>query len=138
MEVLSEQEWRGRASAHRDRVGAWIEPHLRRGQERVAHPVEDFLFTYYTFRPGRLLRWHPGAEVILAGASSFGANYRDGEQGAVLDLELVLPQRTAAIGWTRELLAATASRPPYLGYSGTYQRWKVSKRYETNNGGRNQ
>ncbi|WP_433365418.1 3-methyladenine DNA glycosylase [Streptosporangium sp. CA-115845] len=121
MEVLSEREWRGRASAHRDRVGAWVEPHLRRGREQVAHPVEDFLFTYYSFRPGRLLRWHPGAEVILAGASSFGPNYRDRAEGAVLDLELVLPQRAAAIGWTRELLAATASRPPYLGCFGMHE-----------------
>ncbi|MER5620082.1 3-methyladenine DNA glycosylase [Streptosporangium sp. NPDC002544] len=121
MEVLSEREWRGRASAHRERVGAWVEPHLRRGRERVAHPVEDFLFTYYSFRPGRLLQWHPGAGTVLAGASSYGANYRDCEQGAVLDLELVLPQRVAAISWTRELLAATASRPPYLGCFGMHE-----------------
>ncbi|MFI6507152.1 3-methyladenine DNA glycosylase [Streptosporangium sp. NPDC050855] len=121
MEVLSEQEWRRRDLAHRDRVGAWIGPHLRRGRERVAHPVEDFLFTYYSFRPGRLLQWHPGAGVVLAGARSFGTHYRDCAEGAVLDLDEVLPRRTAVIGWIRDLLAATASRPPHLGCFGMHE-----------------
>ena len=30
------------------------------GAEDRAHPVLDFLFTYYSHPPGRLLRWHPG------------------------------------------------------------------------------
>ncbi|MGC5010808.1 3-methyladenine DNA glycosylase [Streptosporangium sp. DT93] len=121
MDVLSEQEWRRRDRAHRDRVGAWIEPHLRRGQERVAHPIEDFLFTYYSFRPGRLLQWHPGAGVVLAGARSFGAHYRDDAEGAVLDLGELLPRRAAVIGWIRDLLAATASRAPHLGCFGMHE-----------------
>ncbi|MEO5878502.1 MAG: 3-methyladenine DNA glycosylase [Streptosporangiaceae bacterium] len=121
MVVLSEQEWRARAEAHRERVEAWTGPHLARRRERIADPVEDFLFTYYGFSPGRLVQWHPGAGVVLAGATGFGPGYRDCAQGAALDLDSVLPQRRAAIEWTRELLAATAARPPHLGCFGMHE-----------------
>lgn len=49
-----------RAAAHRARLARFIEPHLARREARLKHPVHDFLFTYYAFRPGQLLRWHPG------------------------------------------------------------------------------
>ena len=29
--------------------------------------MHDFLFSYYSHRPGRLERWHPGLGVVLAG-----------------------------------------------------------------------
>ena len=32
-----------------------------------AHPVWDFLFTYYSLRPRQLRLWHPGFGVVLAG-----------------------------------------------------------------------
>ncbi len=36
--------------------------------QRVGNtPVEDFLFTYYTQKPGQLQRWHPGDGVVLSG-----------------------------------------------------------------------
>jgi hypothetical protein len=31
------------------------------------HPVWDFLFSYYTLRPGQLRRRHPGYGVVLGG-----------------------------------------------------------------------
>ena len=46
--------------AHGARVTPWVGPHLERRRSGVAHPVEDFLFTYYSFSPGALRRWHPG------------------------------------------------------------------------------
>ena len=33
------------------------------------HPVYDFLFEYYSFRPAHLLRWTPGFGVLLEGAT---------------------------------------------------------------------
>ncbi len=37
----------------------------------VKHPVFDFLFTYYSFRPAQLRRWHPGYGVALADAEDY-------------------------------------------------------------------
>ena len=53
-----------RAEAHRERLQPYVGPHLARRRAGVRHPVHDFLFTYYSFRPAQLLRWTPGAAVL--------------------------------------------------------------------------
>ncbi len=49
---------------------AWTEPHVARASRGEKHPVYDFLFNYYSFRPAWLRRWHPGPDVALAGESA--------------------------------------------------------------------
>ena len=104
MPVLPAAVWRARQAAHERRVDAWIGPHLARRRAGVKHPVEDFMFTYYSYRPAQLRRWHPGAGIILEGA----------ETPAVT----VKPERVA---WIRTLLAATATRTPQLGCFGMHE-----------------
>src|SRR5947199_6359329 len=74
--VLGTREWREREAAHHARVDALLRPHLERARRGEKHPVEDFLFTYYSHRPARLRRWHPGAGIVLAGAPE-RAGWRD-------------------------------------------------------------
>ncbi len=45
--ALAEQEWRPLAAAHADLVDGWTRGHRERSAAGEAHPVEDFLFTYY-------------------------------------------------------------------------------------------
>ncbi|MCD6639187.1 MAG: 3-methyladenine DNA glycosylase, partial [Nocardioides sp.] len=71
MNVLSRDEWQARAAAHADRVDAFVAPHLARRAEHVKHPVHDFLFTYYSYRPSQLRRWHPGFGVGLEDAPEY-------------------------------------------------------------------
>ncbi|RCV47131.1 3-methyladenine DNA glycosylase, partial [Marinitenerispora sediminis] len=54
--VLEQDEWRALRDAHYRRVDALTEGHLRRRERGVRHPVEDFLFEYYSHRPARLRR----------------------------------------------------------------------------------
>jgi hypothetical protein len=105
--VLDRPTWEARRAAHEARVDAWIEPHLARRRLGRKHPVEDFLFTYYSYRPAQLRRWHPGAGVVLDGS---------GEDAAV-----VPARRAGAIAWVRDLLAATAARTPQLGCFGLHE-----------------
>jgi hypothetical protein len=105
--VLDRPTWEARRAAHEARVDAWIEPHLARRRLGRKHPVEDFLFTYYSDRPAQLRRWHPGAGVVLDGS---------GEDAAV-----VPARRAGAIAWVRDLLAATAARTPQLGCFGLHE-----------------
>ena len=51
---------------------AWTDPHQVRAARGEKHPVYDFLFNYYAFRPAWLRRWHPGPDVALAGESARG------------------------------------------------------------------
>lgn len=49
------------AASHAARLRPYIDPHLERRRQGLKHPVHDFLFTYYSYRPAQLLRWQrPG------------------------------------------------------------------------------
>ena len=118
--LLSPQVWRRRRAEHEARVDALVADHLVRRRRGVRHPVADFLFTYYSHRPSRLRQWHPGAGVVLAGATLPGPEYVAAPEGAVLDPGLVAARR-ATVQRVRELLVATASRPARLGCFGLHE-----------------
>jgi hypothetical protein len=121
--VLAGPRWRELAAAHRDRVGVWTLPHKERRRQGIAHPVMDFLFTYYSHRPIKLEQWHPGPGVFLEDATSYLQHpgyVRDGDH-VRLD-PAALPDRvTRTAGFVHALLTATASRPPRLGCFGLHE-----------------
>ncbi|MGN9808401.1 3-methyladenine DNA glycosylase [Micromonospora sp. BQ11] len=121
--LLDAGTWRERRRAHEDRVDAWLTPHLARRHRGEKHPVEDFLFTYYSHRPAQLRRWHPGAGVVLRDAdpAEFGRDYRAGAAGVTLDTDGVRARRAESITWIRALLTATADRPAQLGCFGMHE-----------------
>ena len=123
VETLSRPVWRARQRAHEQRVDAWVGPHLDRRGRRVRHPVEDFLFTYYSYRPAALRRWHPGIGVDLAGdVSEFEgrSGYAVSDGRAAVDPDLARERRDRVL-WIRDLLVATASRPTALGCFGLHE-----------------
>jgi hypothetical protein len=88
-------------SAHRARLAPYVEPHLARRRAGAAHPVHDFLFTYYSFSPAKLLDWQPGWPA-----------------SGSLDL---LMKRRGLVRSTLDLLRATARRPPALACFGLHE-----------------
>jgi hypothetical protein len=120
--VLDEETWRARADAHRARVDAFVEPHLDRRKARRKHPVHDFLFTYYSYRPAQLRRWHPGYGVGLAGGDEYAElkGYELADGTARVTGEYIAAQRPLVESLHR-LLTATASRPPNLGCFGLHE-----------------
>ncbi|RZU73897.1 hypothetical protein EV384_2327 [Micromonospora kangleipakensis] len=121
--ALDLADWQARRRAHEQRVDAWLAPHLARRRTGVKHPVEDFLFTYYSHRPAQLRRWHPGAGVVLRGADQveFGRDYRATAAGLTLDTDRVRARRAESVDWIRTLLGATAGRPAHLGCFGMHE-----------------
>jgi len=99
------------SARHRARLAAYVEPHLARRRAGVAHPVHDFLFTYYSFSPAKLLDWHPG----------WPASGSD-------DL---LAKRGGLVRSTLALLQATAGRAPALGCFGLHEWAMVHRTDET-------
>ena len=122
-EVLTGPQWRARRAAHESRVDGWIAAHRDRRRVGRKHPVEDFLFTYYSSRPRQLRRWHPGAGVLLADAdpADFGPDYTLRSAVVTLDAARVRSRRGEAIAWMRKVLAGTASRPPQFGCFGMHE-----------------
>ncbi|MEV0610933.1 3-methyladenine DNA glycosylase [Polymorphospora rubra] len=121
--VLPPAVWRARRAAHEERVDRWLVPHLARRRTGVKHPVEDFLFTYYSYRPAQLRRWHPGAGVTLDGAdvTGFGRDYRAVADGVTVDTATLWQRRGESVAWIHELLTRTAARPAHLGCFGMHE-----------------
>lgn len=133
MQVLGEPEWLERTAVHEARVDAATAAHLARRRDHRKHPVEDFLFTYYSFKPAQLRRWHPGAGVALDGAAR--APHRDwrfyaveGEQVQV-DTAAFLAARGATVRFVRDLLVRTAGRPARFGCFGLHE-WAMVYRLD--------
>ena len=123
--VLPEAAWRDRQAAHERRVRAWTDPHQARQARGEKHPVEDFLFEYYRFRPGWLRRWHPGPDVVLLGdaAREFlrWPEYHEAGGGIALNAGAFAPKRRDTLVWLRSLLRATAERPPQFACFGLHE-----------------
>jgi len=134
LEVLDAPSWVARSTAHERRVDTWVQPHLDRRRARRSHPVEDFLFTYYSHRPAALRRWHPGYGVVLEAAADYLGLKGYAEvatasgTGATVSREHVASQRRLLRG-LHTLLSATASRPPQLGCFGMHE-WAMVYRLE--------
>jgi hypothetical protein len=122
---LPETEWRARQAAHERRVRAWTDPHQARAARGEKHPVHDFLFEYYRFRPSWLRRWHPGPDVVLLGdgAREFlrRPEYREAGGGVAVDVGAFDPGRRDTLVWLRGLLRATAERAPVFGCYGLHE-----------------
>jgi len=121
---LPEAEWRAREAAHQDRLTPFLEAHLARKHKGVPHPVHDFLFEYYNYRPAQLLRWSPGIQVYLEGsAEEFLTRryFRDGPQGVGLYPDSLPESRRSAAQWIVQLLEATAHRAPFFGCMGMHE-----------------
>jgi hypothetical protein len=123
VDVLSAPQWRARRTAHEVRVDAWVAAHRDRRQVGRKHPVEDFMFTYYSWRPRQLRRWHPGAGVALADAdpADFGPDYTLRSAGVTVDIQRVRTRRGEALTWIDTLLRNAAARPAHLGCFGMHE-----------------
>ncbi|MGH3356404.1 MAG: 3-methyladenine DNA glycosylase [Nocardioidaceae bacterium] len=120
--VLGTAEWKRREQAHHARVDRLLSAHLARRRAGEAHPVEDFLFSYYSFRPSALRRWNPGPGVLLEGHPE-----QDPPRGYVVQSDRVgldpsyAVSRHERIRWVRDLLTATAARAPSFGCLGLHE-----------------
>ncbi|MBP2337953.1 3-methyladenine DNA glycosylase [Saccharothrix coeruleofusca] len=123
--VLSEAEWTARRDAHAARVRAWTGPHHERKAAGIKHPVLDFLFSYYSHRPSRLERWHPGPGVLLEGGKARDylrwPVYRETADGVELDVAAFARERAKTVAFAHRLLTATASRAPRFGCFGLHE-----------------
>jgi hypothetical protein len=122
--VLAPAEWRAREDEHRARADALTAAHRARAARGERHPVEDFLFTYYGYKPAVLRRWHPGAGVELADAAE-RAGWRwyraVGASGAEVDRAALHADRGALVDAVVRLLRATADRPAAFGCFGLHE-----------------
>lgn len=123
--TLSEPDWQERRRQHEQRVAVWTGPHQARTSRGEKHPVYDFLFEYYRFRPSWLRRWHPGPDVVLQGdaAREFlrWPEYHETAGGVALHVAALEPRRRESLAWLVNLLQLTAARPPQFACYGLHE-----------------
>jgi hypothetical protein len=125
VQVMGRNAWEAAEAAHHARVDAATAAHRQRRGDGRRHPVEDFLFTYYSHRPAQLRRWHPGPGVALEDAAGLPRaqwrHYRREGSGVVLDAAGFLRERGEAVAFAAGLLRATHDRPAQLGCFGLHE-----------------
>jgi len=131
VKVLTEPVWRGLRDEHEKRVSAWTGPHRARKARGEKHPVDDFLFEYYRFRPSWLLRWHPGPDVVLAGAGAREylqwPGYHETGDGVAVNPGSFDPARKDTLVWLLGMLRNVHDRPPNFGCFGMHE-WAMVHR----------
>lgn len=128
--LLGEAQWTDRERRHTERADRMLTPHRTRARTGTKHPVWDFLFTYYSFRPRQLAVWHPGFGTALGGAAAEKFLGRTGYQrcdSAVTVSAEFLTSRLATVTFVANLLTATASRPARLNCFGMHE-WAMAYR----------
>ena len=133
--LLSEPEWRTRERRHKTRVRPWVQPLRERRVTGTSHPVDDFLFTYYSFRPSWLARWHPGLGVTCAvqgdldpGGSLTGRGYERTPSGVRLNAS-AFAERARTARWVYQLLDRSSRRAAAFGCFGLHE-WAMVYRLD--------
>jgi hypothetical protein len=123
--TLPPDEWQARREAYRARVRPWAEDRVRRVSRQRKHPVYDFLFEYYAYRPSYLLRWSPGVGVRLEGASEKDLDwkqwFRPCDGGWVLPAAEYPRRRLSFLRWAIDYLETTGEREPSFGCFGLHE-----------------
>lgn len=128
--VLAGDCWRARADAHAAAADALTADHRKRAGTGARHPVEDFLFTYYSLRPSQLRRWTPGVGIGLLDAAEHAERrfFRTVDGITSVDVEAFRGARGDQIRFIHDLLTAVGDRTPQFGCFGLHEWAMVYRR----------
>lgn len=121
---LSEAVWRDRQARHTERLAPFAADRTSRMSRQDRHPVRDFLFDYYSYRPAHLLRWSPGPDVVLENATAEDVVWKGFVRtagGLVLPSGAFPTGRAGFARWGLGYLEGIAARPPLFGCFGLHE-----------------
>ena len=121
---LSRHDWAARRADYLSRVESLVRDYLGRMTRREKHPVYDFLFVYYSFRSAHLLRWTPGADVVVEGAVAGDLEWGEFVAvagGYLLPAAAFPTHRLPYARWALEHLGATSAREPSFACFGLHE-----------------
>ncbi len=123
--AFSLAEWRAREDEHHARADALTAGRRARASRGQTHPVDDFLYTYYSYKPAILRRWHPGAQVVLRGAAETPRAqwrwYRIDGSDLVVDTAAFVADKGLMLTGIGNILRATADARAQYGCFGLHE-----------------
>lgn len=120
-------DWRAQEQQHHSRATELLSAHRERVARGEKHPVWDFLFSYYSYKPAQLLKWHPGAGV---GLKEDGGNarregwrwYCSSPDGTLfVDTDAYLGDRGPVVATSLGMLHNVLGRTPRFGCFGLHE-----------------
>lgn len=107
--ILVREQALARRLAYAERVNAVLGTVTK--EERIADPVEAFLWTYYSFRPRELRRYHPGALDLFVDGEEVSTWRGYGPRGTGFGVRLdFIEQRRSTLEFITSFLRTTAKR----------------------------
>lgn len=127
--ALRPAQWREQRRAHQALVDTWVTPHLQRRRSGHRHPIEDFLWDYYPYRPSALRLWNPGPTAVLLGYPDdepLPPGFTRDAEGTVTFAFERLPERhreriASELPWLLRLLGGMQQRPGGFGCFGMHE-----------------
>lgn len=103
-----------------DALSAVYREHRARGER---HAIDDFLFTYYSYKPAMLRRWHPGVGIALEDADERATMrwYREHDGAVTVDAAAFLADRPHLVDQVETILRAVLDRAPRFGCFGLHE-----------------
>ena len=120
--VLTFDQWQPLALKHYERVDQLTEEARARKVLGIRHPIEDFLWEYYSLRPNHLRRWHPGWNVEIQDAPEYESlrGYTLTGTTASVSAEFV-ERRRESLMWMLQLMESVSQREPKFGCFGLHE-----------------
>jgi hypothetical protein len=126
--ILPAAVWQERAESHLAAARVHTAGVRRRRDHGEAHPVEDFLFTYYPYKISLLEQWHPGPGVGLELPGGIplpphlaGKRYRLENGICFLDPARMEEKERERLRWVLCMLEATQNRVPNFACHGLHE-----------------
>lgn len=126
MESLTYDTWMSLRDEHASLLQPRVDAHLQRRSCGEKHPVHDFLFEYYSFRPAQLMRWSPGVGIVLENTDiddwSWGPFETYQNKNSVwLNPHKFLHSRIESAQWILSLLKEIEVRAPQFACHGLHE-----------------
>lgn len=124
-EIIPEKIWEQEIKIQNGLISKIVAQQQKRKNEHQKHPIEDFLFDYYPYRPNQLLQYSPGLGKILEGEKAkiflnkkgFSAN----EKGVFINPKTLAIHRIESLKNIILLCKNIASKKPFLGCFGLHE-----------------
>lgn len=136
--ICTTQEFTNQFSEHSQAVRAKLCSYLAQREKGKRHPVLDFLFEYYQFRPSMLERYSGGFKTKILVSDSDDLTsilphyplFRKENEYWVMDLNQFPHHRFEALAWLIDLLEKTQFREPQFSCLGMHE-WAMVYKQET-------
>ncbi|WP_235829324.1 3-methyladenine DNA glycosylase [Gulosibacter macacae] len=129
--ILTSQQALAASAAHAERADALTAEYREARAAGRAHAIDDFLFTYYSYRPSVLRKWHPGIGVAYeSDVTELPRWYHRESSGAItVDAAAFLAERGHIAQQIAELSRAVLGRAPRFACFGLHE-WAMVYREE--------